>query len=503
MTITRILIANRGEIAVRLIRACHELGIEAVAVYSDADANALHTRLADEAIHIGPSTPGESYLRGEKHIAAARGTGCQAIHPGFGFLSEAPDFARAVRDAGLIFIGPSAEAIQAMGIKTEARALMQAAGVPVVPGFQAADAADEDFLHAAREIGYPVMVKAAGGGGGKGIRIVYDADSLLDALAGARREAQSAFGDSEIFLEKYIENGRHIEIQVLADQYGNTVHLYERECSIQRRHQKIIEETPSTIVTPDLRDRMGQAAVDAARAVDYVNAGTVEFIVAPDRTFYFLEMNTRLQVEHPITELVTGIDLAILQIRIAAGERLPFAQADLAQQGHAIECRVYAEDPANHFLPATGPVLRTVEPAGPGIRVDAGVVTGDQVTIHYDPMIAKVIAFGATRADAIRKMDWALAQYVILGLTTNLQFLRDVLKHPTFTSGNIDTQFIDRHFADWAEPCPDDLPVEALIAAAIAEFQSLGSLTSGGDGTPKGDAYSPWSRADSFRIGGR
>jgi acetyl/propionyl-CoA carboxylase alpha subunit len=440
-------------------------------------------------------------LRGDRLIEAARVTGCEAIHPGYGFLSEAPVFARAVHDTGLTFIGPPAEAIRSMGVKTEARAIMQAAGVPVVPGFQSDQADDADLRRAASEIGYPVMVKAAGGGGGKGIRVVHDPNQLGEALGAARREAQNAFGDPTVFLEKYIERGRHIEIQVLADSYGNTVHLFERECSIQRRHQKIIEETPSPFLTPEMRAEMGQTAVAAARAVNYVNAGTVEFIVDQDGSFYFLEMNTRLQVEHPITEWVTGIDLAIMQIRIAAGERLPFDQGNLSQRGHAIECRVYAEDPASGFLPATGPVLRTVEPAGPGIRIDAGVVTGDMVTIHYDPMIAKVIAFASTRSDALRKMDWALAQYVILGVTTNLQFLRDVLKHPAFEAGDFDTQFVDRQFANWAESCPTDLPDEALIAAAIAEMHLLKVRSDDGGQAPGSDVYSPWSRGDSFRLG--
>ncbi len=448
---TKILIANRGEIAVRLTRACHELGIRAVVVYSEADADALHTRLADEAVLIGPPPPSQSYLNGARLIEAAQQTGCEAIHPGYGFLSEAPDFAQSVRDAGLVFIGPPAEAIRKMGVKTEARAIMEAAGVPIVPGFQADDATEADFLRAAERIGYPVMVKAAGGGGGKGIRIVHAPADLPDALAAARRESEHAFGDPTLFLEKYVEHGRHIEFQVLADAHGHTVHLFERECSIQRRHQKIIEETPSPLLTPEVRARMGQAAVDAARAVGYVNAGTVEFIADTSGAFYFLEMNTRLQVEHPITEMVTGVDLAAQQIRIAAGEPLPFAQSDLTQRGHAIECRVYAEDPDNGFLPAIGPVLRTVEPAGPGVRVDAGIVTGDQVTIHYDPMIAKVIALAATRDAAIRKMDRALSQYVILGVTTNLRFLRDVLNHPAFLAGEISTGFIDERLANWAE----------------------------------------------------
>ncbi len=492
----RILIANRGEIAARLTRACHELGIEVVAIYSEADADALHTRLADQSVCIGPPPPSDSYLHIDKIVQVALNTECQAIHPGYGFLSEAPDFAQAVTDAGLIFVGPSAEAIRKMGVKTEARALMQAANVPVVPGFQSATATDLDFQREAEQIGYPIMVKASGGGGGKGIRIVHDSDDLIDALAAARREAKHAFNDPTVFLERYIEQGRHIEVQILGDTHGNIVHLFERDCSIQRRHQKIIEEAPSPFITEDVRHQLGQAAINAARAVNYVNAGTVEFIVDPDMNFYFLEMNARLQVEHPITELITGIDIVNTQLQIAAGEPLPFGQSDIMRRGHSIECRVYAEDPANNFLPCTGPVLRTVEPAGPGIRVDAGVVTGDTVTIHYDPMIAKLIVIAENRPDAIRKMDWALAQYVILGLTTNLQFLRDVVQHPVFIVGEANTHFIDDYLGNWKSPSPEPTDF-ALIAAALGEMLHHHPTSS----RQPSDPPSPWSRTDSFRIG--
>ncbi|NDJ87216.1 MAG: acetyl-CoA carboxylase biotin carboxylase subunit [Chloroflexi bacterium] len=496
----KILIANRGEIAARMIRACHELGIETVAVFSEADSDALHTRLADEAHLIGPATPGESYLRGDKLVEVAQRTGCEAIHPGYGFLSEAPAFARMVRDAGLVFIGPPAEAIEKMGVKTEARAIMVAAGVPIVPGFQSSTATLDDFAREADNIGYPLMVKAAGGGGGKGIRIVHQPERLTEAIESARREALHAFNDPMIFLEKYIADGRHIEVQILADMHGNVIHLFERECSIQRRHQKIIEETPSPFLSDDVRLQMGEAAVNAARAVNYVNAGTVEFIVDNQMNFYFLEMNTRLQVEHPITEMVTGTDLVNAQIRVAAGQPLHFSQDDLCQRGHAIECRVYAEDPGNHFLPATGPVLRTVEPAGPGIRVDAGVVSGDQVTIHYDPMIAKLIVLADNRADAIRKMDWALAQYVILGLTTNLQFLRDVIQHPVFVVGEATTHFVDDYLSEW-EPPETSLSDHVLIAAAIGEMLKQQIAMGGRNGGCNGDQYSPWARTDRFRMG--
>ncbi|MBI5347966.1 MAG: ATP-grasp domain-containing protein, partial [Chloroflexi bacterium] len=386
----KILIANRGEIAARLIRACHELNIRAVAIYSEADANALHVRMADESILIGPPAPRESYLDMDRIIQAAKEINADAIHPGYGFLSENERFASAVADSGRIFSGPSPRARHLMGSKTEARTIMQNSGVPIVPGFQAMNNEtmnNEQWARQAEKIGYPILVKAAAGGGGKGMRIVRrSASELSEAIAAAQREASHAFGDDRVFLEKYIDSPRHIEFQVLADSHGNTVHLFERECSIQRRHQKIIEETPSPLLTPEIRVKMGEAAVAAAKAVGYVNAGTVEFIVdSKTREFYFLEMNTRLQVEHPITEAITGIDLAQAQINIAAGKHLPFKQNDLHQRGHAIECRVYAEDPANDFLPSIGKVLRAIEPTRAGVCVDAGVHTGDEVSIHYDP----------------------------------------------------------------------------------------------------------------------
>lgn len=491
------LIANRGEIAVRVIRACRELGISSAAVYSEADALAQHVRMADEAVLIGGAAPAESYLNIPRLLEAARQSGCDCVHPGYGFLSESEGFAEAVIEAGLRWIGPGPEAIRLMGVKTEARALMERAGVPVVPGFQSDTASDAEFRAAAIEVGFPVMVKAAGGGGGKGIRVVYDAAALPDALAGARREAQNAFGDPRVFLEKYIETARHVEIQVLADEHGHTVHLFERECSAQRRHQKIVEESPSPLLDDALRARMGAAAVEAARAVGYVNAGTVEFIVTPEGDFYFLEMNTRLQVEHPVTEAVTGLDLVKLQFTVAAGEALPFEQADLRQRGHAIECRLYAEDPANNFLPAVGTLLRFIPPEGPGIRVDSGVQSGDSITIHYDPMIAKIIAADATRAGAIRRMQAALAQTVILGTTTNLAFLQKLLSHPAFLAGTVDTRFVDAHLSTLL-PEPEPLPDTALIAAALHDLNR-------GDGEAGPLAMleggSPWSRLDGFRVG--
>jgi acetyl-CoA carboxylase biotin carboxylase subunit len=498
-----LLIANRGEIAVRLIRACRELGVRAVAVYSEADARALHVRLADEAVLIGPAAPAESYLRADRIVAAALASGAEAIHPGYGFLSENAAFAEAVRAVGLMFVGPPAGAMRAMGSKTQARALMQAAGVPVVPGSDGL--ADDDLAAAAAALGYPVLVKAAGGGGGRGMRVVTVAADLPAAVASARQEAASAFGDPTLFLEKYIARGRHIEFQVFGDDHGQVVHLFERECSIQRRHQKLIEESPSPLLRlhPELRERMGQAAVAAARAVGYTNAGTIEFIVDPDTlAFYFLEMNTRLQVEHPVTELLTGLDLVHLQLRVAAGEPLPFSQGEVTARGHALECRVYAEDPAQAFYPSIGRLLTVVEPSGPGLRVDSGFETGDEVSQHYDALLAKVIAQAATRAEAIARLEAALARYVLLGLTTNTAFLRAVLAHPEFQAGTATTRFIDQHLSEWR---PDDavVPDAALIAAAISELlapTATPAATHNG-AAPEGDRYSPWARGDRFRLG--
>ncbi len=490
---TKILIANRAEIAVRIIHACREMGIQTVAVYSEADADALHVEMADEAVPIGRAPAGESYLRGDKIIAAARQTGAQAVHPGYGFLAENADFAQAVADAGLTFIGPPPDAIRALGDKAAARSLMEAAGVPVVPGYQGTDA-DEVLAEKAAEIGYPVLVKAAAGGGGKGMRMARNAQELPEALESARREARHAFGDPRLILEKYLAEARHIEFQILADQHGNLTHLNERECSIQRRHQKIIEETPSPLMTPELRGEMGAAAVAAARAVGYTNAGTVEFIVDPaTRAFYFLEMNTRLQVEHPITEQVTGVDLVQAQIRLAAGEPLALP-VRLEPRGHAIECRVYAEDPGSGFLPATGPVLQFSPPQGPGIRVDSGIRSGDRITTHYDPMIAKIIVHAADRAAAIRRMQAALRETVLLGLTTNLEFLQAVLAHPVFQAGEATTRFIEQHLSEW-QPAPP--PLGALLAAVFSVQYSGDSVQCSG----AAERYTPWRALANFRLG--
>ncbi len=495
--IKKILVANRGEIAVRIMRACREMGIKTVAVYSEADRQTMHVRQADEAVLLGAAPATESYLAIDRIIAAARRSGADAIHPGYGFLSENADFAQAVVDAGLIFIGPRPVSIRAMGDKEQARARMQARRVPVVPGFQDSNE-DAALMHAADRLGYPVLIKAAAGGGGKAMRVVSASREMSELLQAARREALNAFGDDRIFLEKYIPSARHVEFQVLADQYGSVVHLFERECSVQRRHQKIIEETPSPLLNHALREKMGQAAVEAAKAVEYENAGTVEFIVDPaTRSFYFLEMNTRLQVEHPITELTTGIDLVRWQIRVATGERLSFAQPDLSARGHAIECRVYAEDPANQFLPSSGCLLKVVEPQGPGIRVDSGVESGDEVTVYYDPMLAKVIVYAETRPEAIRKMQLALANYALLGVTTNIDLLRAILSHPQMQAGVATTTFVEHNAKELMQDNSTLVP-QALIAASLAEMLTPASAVTTSAATD--DPYNPWQRTDGFRI---
>ena len=503
--IRALLIANRGEIAVRLIRACREAGVRAIAVYSEADATAWHVREADQAVRLGGAAPAESYLNLERVLAAARQAGADAVHPGYGFLSENADFAEAVRAAGLTFVGPPAEAIRLMGSKTTARARMEAAGVPVVPGFQPAPGempTPAIWAEAAARLGYPVLVKAAGGGGGRGMRVVASAGDLADALMGASREAASAFGDPSVFLEKYLPRARHIEFQVFGDADGHVIHLGERECSVQRRHQKVMEETPSPLLEahPDRRTAMGRAAVTAAQAVNYTNAGTVEFIVDPDTlAFYFLEMNTRLQVEHPVTEAVTGQDLVQWQLRVAAGEALPLAQADVASRGHALECRVYAEDPARDFLPSAGRMLACAFPNAPGVRVDAGYAAGDEVSPYYDALLAKLVVQAPDRATALARAEAALATTTILGVTTNLPFLRALLRHPEFVAGTATTQMIAEHFAGWLAPAP---PPVALMAAALADHLGLTRPPASADLTRPAD-HNPWSVADGFRVGGR
>jgi acetyl-CoA carboxylase, biotin carboxylase subunit len=466
----RVLIANRGEIALRIIRACHEEGLEAVAVYSSADEGSPHVRAADQAVAIGPATPSQSYLSIERLLNAARDAGADAVHPGYGFLSERAAFVEAVENAGLIFIGPPAAAIRSMGDKTEARRRMEAAGVPIVPGA----AAPANDLKAAKEaalrIGYPVMVKAAAGGGGKGMRLVSAPDGLEPALEAARSEAMKAFGDSSVYLEKFIEAPRHIEIQVLADR-NHTIHLGERECSIQRRHQKLVEESPSVAVSAELRERMGAAAVAAAKAVGYRSAGTCEFLVPRDGSFYFLEMNTRIQVEHPVTELVYGVDLVREQLRIAAG--LPMrVPSGLAPRGWAIECRITSEDPGNNFLPSTGRIAYLKPPAGPGVRWDGGVEMGDEVTLFYDSMLAKLIVWAADRPSALLRMRQALDEMVITGVATNQAFHRRLMADPAFEQGDIDIQFLERR-SDLLQSKPSPTRIQHLaVAAALLEHQN-------------------------------
>ncbi len=495
--IKRVLVANRGEIAIRILRGCREMGLSTVAVYSEADAEAPHRAAADQAVCIGPPPSSESYLNITKLIGAAKHTGADAIHPGYGFLAENAAFAQAVIDAGLIFIGPTPAAIESMGDKTNARRMAVAAGVPVVPADEAPPTEPAALTAAAGKVGYPLLIKAAAGGGGKGMRIVRQAVHLIEAFAAAGREALSAFGDGRVFLERYVERPRHVEVQILADHHGNVVHLGERECSIQRRHQKIIEETPSPAVSPAIRRAMTDAALAIARAVNYRNAGTVEFLLAPDDSFYFLEVNTRLQVEHPITELVTGIDLVQAQLRIAQGEPLWLRQEDIVARGHAIECRICAEDPAQQFFPSPGTITRLREPRGPGVRVDSGVAEGFTVPIFYDPMLAKLAVWGETREAARRRMITALRDYVILGCTTAIPFLIDVLEHTAFSEGATQTHFIAEHFPKWENP--QRHRHIAAIAAAI-EAQRAKQPSAAGTSGPH-QVATPWQTLGHWRVG--
>ena len=491
----KVLIANRGEIALRVARACRELGVRTVAVYSDADAQAPHVRAADEAVHIGPAPSAESYLRGDRIIEAALDTGAQAIHPGYGFLSERESFARDVGAAGLTFIGPPPEAIAAMGSKTAARELVTRAGVPVVPGTTEAVADAADAARVAADVGYPVLLKAVAGGGGRGMRIVRQPGDLAPALDAARREASGAFGDDAVYVEKYIEGPRHVEIQVLADRHGTVLSLGERECSVQRRHQKMIEEAPSVAVSPALRARMGETAVAAARAAGYVNAGTCEFLLDAGSRFYFLEMNTRLQVEHPVTELVTGVDIVQWQVRIAAGERLPWS-APLAPRGWAIECRITSEDPSNGFLPSTGSIEYLHVPGGPGVRWDGGIEVGSAVGLHYDPMLAKLIVWGASRADAITRMHRALAELQIVGVETSREFHLRVMEDADFRRGDIEIQWLERRLASIvsAPPPAGASRVAAIAGALLAERDRGAARISNGAraGRPVASAGDRW-----------
>jgi len=494
--IQKILIANRGEIALRVIRTCKDMGIETVAVYSDPDAHSPHVLHADESVHIGPAASSESYLVFDKIIDAAKQTGADAIHPGYGFLSENGDFADRCRDEGIIFLGPKAESIRLMGDKTAARELMGKADVPFPPGTTDALKDSDEAENIAGEIGYPVLIKAAAGGGGKGMRIVGSREEFQSGIKAAKSEARNAFGDDRVYIEKYLVEPRHVEFQIIADEHGNVLHLFDRECSIQRRHQKVIEEAPCAILTPELRSEMAEAAVAAARACDYVNAGTVEFLVDSDRNFYFLEMNTRLQVEHPVTELITGVDLVRLQIMVAEGRELPFGQDEVRREGHAIECRIYAEDPRDNFLPSTGKLLKHRVPSGNGVRVDAGVEEGQNVTINYDPMISKLCTHGADRDEAIRRMLRALEEYEIAGCRTTIPFCRYVLTHDAFLQAEYDTHFVQDHFDPLRLDAAEEGVTEArFIAAALLKMNEGAENRSNAQSanSEAGDhAYSRW-----------
>jgi acetyl-CoA carboxylase biotin carboxylase subunit len=494
--IRKVLVANRGEIAVRIIRAAREEGISPIAIYSDADRHALHVRMADESYHVGPSAAAESYLKAETIVETAHMAGCEALHPGYGFLAENAGFARMVEDAGLIFVGPTHASIGAMGDKLEARRIMTEAGVPVVPGVMVQTCSLEEAKEQAQAIGYPILVKAAGGGGGKGMRRVERESDLGAALESATREAASAFGDDRVYLEKLLVRPRHVEIQVLADNNGNTCHLFERECSIQRRHQKIIEETPSPALDEPLRRQMGKAAVRAAKAVNYRSAGTVEFMLDHERNFYFLEMNTRIQVEHPVTEFITGRDLVRLQFRIAAGESLPFDQSSITGHGHSIECRIYAEDPTQNFIPSPGSLLLVRMPSGPGVRVDSGIETGLEVPMYYDPILAKVITWGEDRETARKRMIHALRETVILGVATPISFMVDVLNHPAFVAGDTHTEFLPDH--GFLEPSASKaaIPDDVLLAAAV--YQPARQQAAVTDSF----ASTPWNELGAWKGGG-
>ena len=495
----KILIANRGEIAVRVLRACHEMGIAAAVVYSDVDRVALHVRKADEAYPIGAASASESYLNIGKILDVAARSGADAIHPGYGFLSENAKFAQACADSGVKFIGPTAAAMEAMGSKTRARQVVEKAGVPLVPGTSRGVGSFDEAEQVAAKIGYPVMLKAAAGGGGKGMRLVHSSEQLKSALEAARSEAERSFGDSEVYIEKAIVNPRHIEMQVLADEHGNTVYLGERECSLQRRHQKVLEEAPSPIVDDAMRRRMGEVAVRVAQAANYTNAGTVEFLVDEKRNFYFLEMNTRLQVEHPVTELITGLDLVHLQIRIASGEKLPFTQEGVRLRGHAIECRIYAEDPDNNYFPSPGKITLLQEPSGPGIRTDSGMYEGWDVPINYDPLLAKLIGYGADRDQAISRLTRALGEYFVGGIKTNISLFRRILRDAHFRAAELDTGFLDRMLKRTEDNPVDSNAAEvAAIAAGILAAGSTGERTGNGvadSGLHAVDKASNWKAA--------
>ena len=496
---SKILVANRGEIAIRIIRTCKELGIKTVAVYSEADKNSLHLEFADEAICIGKGDPRDSYLNISSIISAAEITDSDAVHPGYGFLAENSYFAEVCESCGIKFIGPSSQSIRLMGDKINAKNSMRKAGLPLIPGSETALSSKEEALRLAKKLGYPVILKAKAGGGGRGMRVCHSDVRLVGAFMTAQAEAEAAFGDPEIYMEKFLQEPRHIEVQIVSDNYGNTIYLGERDCSIQYRHQKLIEEAPSPVVDDKLRRKLGELAVKGAKAINYTNLGTMEFMVDKEGNFYFMEMNTRLQVEHPITEMITGIDLAKWQLRIASGEKLSIKQKDIFQRGHAIECRIYAEDPSNGFLPSTGVLDKVQAPTGPNIRDDTSIITGMEVTPYYDPMLSKLIVSAENREECINKMIWCLSHYVILGVTTNISFLKKVFEHNEFKKGNISTHFIDNYFKDWTI-AKEGLPIDAIISLAI--YDSLHTKSQEIVRYKEADPHSPWKHVGRWRVSG-
>jgi acetyl-CoA carboxylase biotin carboxylase subunit len=500
----KILVANRGEIAARIIKACQELGISTVAVYSEADRESLHVQMADEAFCIGQAPAVESYLHMDGIIRTAHTAGAEAIHPGYGFLAENAEFDRRCEKENIVFIGPNSKALKLVGDKVRSRQTMEKAGIPIIPGMKGIPKDFSEFESEAKKIGYPVMIKASAGGGGKGMRVVSSPKDLKSALEAGMREAKAAFGDESVYLEKFIEEPRHVEFQVLADSHGHVVHLFERECSIQRRHQKIVEETPSQALTPELRERMGETAKKVMQVSGYNNAGTVEFLLDKDKNFYFLEVNARLQVEHPVTELTTGVDLVHQQILIASGEKLPFKQEELIQRGHSIECRIYAEDPLNNFLPSSGKVLFLKEPKGPGVRHDCGIFSGSNVPIYYDPILAKLIVWAENREMACQRMVNALEDYVILGIKTTIDFLKDVIAHPQFKAGNTTTSFIEKNLGAWESKAKTEESLTlALIASAFDNLNQTYAAPGVNRGATQKEVFSPWKSLGKWRLGGR
>ena len=496
----KILIANRGEIAVRIIKACHELGISTVAVFSEVDRNSLHVFSSNEALCIGPAPAIDSYLNVDRILEAAKKTGAEAIHPGYGFLAENAGFVKRCEEEGIVFIGPNSKAMQLVGDKVRSRQTMEKAGIPIIPGMKRIPSAIAEYASEAQRIGFPVMIKASAGGGGKGMRIVHSEKDLEAGLEAGQREAKSAFGDESVYLEKYIEEPRHVEFQVLADNHGHVVHLFERECSIQRRHQKIVEESPSQALDPELRAKMGETAKKVIQVSGYNNAGTVEFLLDKNKNFFFLEVNARLQVEHPVTEFITGIDLVHQQISIASGEKLTFSQEGLEQKGHAIECRIYAEDPKNNFLPSAGKVHFLKEPSGPGVRNDCGIYSGCDVPIFYDPILAKLIVWAENRSMSQQRMISALDDYVILGIQTTIGFLKEVIAHPQFQAGETTTSFIEKYFSQWRgkEKAEEARLIAALASAFDSQSKSFGPQVA----TDRDVVPTPWQTLGKWRMGG-